>query len=226
MSLKEHLKEEIHTELQKMKVMSFQDKLWYIWEYYKFHIAGVLIAVLLIGVTATSIYNTTIHPGLYCIVVNSRSSQSLNPVPLEQDFHDLMGFTKKQPVYVESMFISYGDDATEYSYASMAKISALVATKDLDILMGDQETIEHYTSLSGLSDLAQLLPADILSATENRLIYAPDSNGQSAAIALDISGTELAESMYLSPEASNLSIFSNSTHTDHAIALIRYIFGL
>ena len=75
MSLKEQLKKEIHSEGQKLKDMSFQDKLWYIWEYYKFHIGGVLIAILMIYVVASSIYNTTIHPGLYCVIVNNRSSQ-------------------------------------------------------------------------------------------------------------------------------------------------------
>lgn len=226
MSLKEQLKEEIHNEGQKLKDMSLQDKLWYIWEYYKFHIGGVLIAILMIYVVASSIYNTTIHPGLYCVIVNNRSSQSLNLAPLEHEFHDFMEFNKKQPVYVESMFISYGDDATEYSYASMAKISALVASRDLDILIGDQETIDHYAFMDGLTDLSQLLPADILSVIESRLSYSTGSNGQSLSVSLDISGTDLAESMYLSKEASNLSVFSNSTHIDHSIALIRYIFGL
>ena len=226
MSLKEQLKEEIHNEGQKLKDMSLQDKLWYIWEYYKFHMGGVIIAIMLLYVVGTSIYNSTIHPGLYCAIINNYSNQELDVSLLEEDFHAYMNFGKKEPVYVESMFITYGDNATEYSYASMAKISALVASRDLDILIGDQETIDHYASMDGLTDLSQLLPADILSVIESRLSYSTGSNGQSLSVSLDISGTDLAESMYLSKEASNLSVFSNSTHIDHSIALIRYIFGL
>lgn len=226
MSIKEQLKQEVETERQKMKEMSFQDKLWYIWEYYKFHIGGVIIAVLVLYVVASSIYNSTIHPGLYCVIVNNYSSEELNTSILEQDFHDYMNFGKKQPVYVESMFISYGDDATEYSYASMAKISALVASRDLDVLITDKENIDHYASMDGLSDLTQTLPADVLSAVEDRLVYSAGSTGQSVPVSLDISGTSLADTMHLSKDACGLTLLDNSTHKDTAIALIRYIFGL
>lgn len=226
MSLKEQLKEEIRTERRKMKDMSLQDRLWYIWEYYKFHIGGVLLAVILINIIATSIYNTTIHPGLYCMIINNQSAQELDTSVLEEDFHALMGFGKKEPIYAETMFISYGDEATEYSYASMAKLSALVASRDLDILMADQENTDHYASMDGLADLKQLLPSDILSEVEGRLGFSRDSGGKSVAVSLDISGTDFAQTMHLSEKASNLSIISNSTRTDTAIALIRYIFGL
>lgn len=226
MTLKEQLKEEMREETKKLKEMSAQDKLWYIWEYYKFHIAGVLAAVLVVYIIATSIYNSTIHPGLYCMILNNQAARELDTSILEEDFHDLMGFGKKEPVYVESMFITYGDRATEYSYASMAKVSALVASRELDVITGDRENIDHYTALDGLADLRQLLPADILSAVEDRLLYAQDSTGQSVATSLDISQTEFARSLPLTDEAAGLAVINNSTHTDTAIALIRYIFDL
>lgn len=226
MSLKDQLKDEVRAERQKMKEMSLQDKLWYIWEYYKFHIGGVLLIILLISVVVTSVRNASIHPGLYCVIVNNRSAQELDVSPLEKDFYEHMGFGKKEPVYVESMYISYGDQATELSYASMAKISALVASRDLDILMGDEENIDQYASLDGLADLEQTLPADVLSAVEERLYFAPDESGHVFAAAVDISGTPLADAMHLTDEAAHLSMFSNSEHTDNAVALIRYIFGL
>lgn len=225
MSLKEQLKEEIRTEGHKMKEMTLQDKIWYIWEYYKFHIAGVILAIMFLSVFAHSVYNTTIHPALHCIILNNQSPEELNTSILEQDFHELMGFGKKEPIYTESMYIAYGDQATEYSYASMAKISALVASKELDILMGDPENISHYASMDGLADLTQILPQDIAAQVEDRFFYASDSSGQSLPVSVDISGTAFAQNMHLSENASNLAIISNSTHTDNAVALIRYIFG-
>ena len=45
MSFKEELKREAAVERQKLKNMSFEDKLWYIWEYYKFHIAAVAAVI-------------------------------------------------------------------------------------------------------------------------------------------------------------------------------------
>ena len=62
MSLKEELKEEAGNEKRKLKEMSRQDKLWYIWEYYKFHIAAVIGVIFLIYIIGTSIYNSTRKP--------------------------------------------------------------------------------------------------------------------------------------------------------------------
>ena len=46
MSLKETLKNEAREEQAKLKKMSFRDKLWYIWEYYKIHmLIGCVISV-------------------------------------------------------------------------------------------------------------------------------------------------------------------------------------
>ena len=53
MSLKEELKEEAGNEKRKLKEMSRQDKLWYIWEYYKFHIAAVIGVIFLIYIIGT-----------------------------------------------------------------------------------------------------------------------------------------------------------------------------
>lgn len=224
--LKEHLREEVRTERKKLSEMSLSDKIWYIWEYYKFHIIGIFLVILVISVVITSVRNASIDPGIYCVIINNRSSQELDTSVLEQDFCEHMGFGEKQPVYAESMFISYGDEATEYSYASMAKLSALIASKDLDVIISDRENIDHYTSMDGFVDLEQFLPQDVLLAAKDRLIYTKDSSGRSVASSIDISGTWLAERMHLAEEASSLGVVSNLRHTDNAIALIRYIFGL
>ena len=89
MSWKEKLKEEGQKEKAKLKNMSWQDRVWYIWEYYKFHIGAVLVLILLISVVITSVRNASIDPGLYCVIINNRSSQELDTAPLEQDFFKL-----------------------------------------------------------------------------------------------------------------------------------------
>ena len=73
MQVSERLKKEAQTERQKLKEMSFRDKLWYIWEYYKFHILGVLIFLGILWVIGTSIYRSTYESELYCMYINNRS---------------------------------------------------------------------------------------------------------------------------------------------------------
>ena len=225
MSFKEEFKQEAKIEKQKFKKMSRQDKIWYIWEYYKFHIAAVLGVIGVIGVIATSIYNSTFDTALYAVVVNNRTDQEVDFEPLTTGFREYMGFGEKDEIFVESMFVSY-DDVSEFSYASMAKISALIASKELDIMISDTENLDHYVGMDGLMHLEDVLPADMAQQLEDRFYYGTDESGQTYVAAIDISGTDFAASTGIVLEPALYGVISNTQRTDTAIALLRYIFGL
>ena len=52
---------------------------------------------------------------------------------------------------------------SQYSYASMAKIAALVSGGMLDIMIADEATIRHYETLDAYLDLSELLPKELCS---------------------------------------------------------------
>lgn len=227
MSLKEELKAEAAIEKKKLKEMSLNDKIWYIWEYYKFHIAGVLLVLLLLGVIGTSIYNSTLETVLYSVIINNRSVEEISYEPFEVDFREYMGFTDKQKIYNESLFISYDDTtASEYSYASMMKITALIAANDLDIIISDQEAFDHHAQMDAYMDLETALPADMWEALKDRAIYTTTESGETIAGAIDISKTAFAEKCGIVLEPAYCGIIVNTERTDTCIALLRYIFDL
>lgn len=225
MQVSERLKNEARTEKQKLKDMSFQDKLWYIWEYYKFHLLGVLIGIGILWVIGTSIYRSTFESQLYCVYINNRSEQELNTDILSVDFHDYMGFSKKQLINTEASYISYGDDTTEYSYASMAKISALVASRELDVMISDETNFEHYGTLGAFSNLEELLPGDVLELVKDNLYYATSEEGVTYAAGIHLEDTRFAQDSHLAMSPCLLGVINNSRNIDNCIALIRYIFA-
>lgn len=225
MQAKDRFKAEAKEEHAKLKNMSLQDKVWYIWEYYKFHILGALVIFGILWIIGTSIYRSTFDNVLYCMYINNRSEQELNTDILTRDFHEYMGFTDKQLVSAESSFISYGSDASEFSYASMAKISALVASKDLDVMISDQENFDHYLSLGGFTDLEAELPPEVLSLVKDRLYYGVDETGASHAYGILLDDTSFAEESHLTMSPCIMGIISNSKNKDTGIALLQYIFS-
>ena len=46
------------TELEKLKQMSIEDRLWYIWEYYKGVFAGIIIACVIISIGVQMFQNS------------------------------------------------------------------------------------------------------------------------------------------------------------------------
>lgn len=61
------------SELEKLKAMSWKDRVWYIQAYYKVHIALVIAVLLILQVVATSLYHSTFRTALYCMIINSQS---------------------------------------------------------------------------------------------------------------------------------------------------------
>lgn len=217
--------EEPRSEREKLRSMTGKDRLWYIWAYYKFHILGVFIAIGIVWSIGAAMYQKSFDTALYCVYLNNRSETELDTTPLEQGFAKYLGLGKKELITTESTYISYGEAATEFSYASMAKITALVASKELDIIIGDRENMEHYASMDGLSDVEAELPEDALTLVRDHLIYAAGADGSEYACGISLAGTRFAEESHLAQDPPILSIISNSTHKDTVVALIHYIFA-
>lgn len=213
------------SEWEKLKQMNRGDRVWYIWAYYKFHIFAIIAVLFLLYVVGSSVYRSTFETALHCIYVNSRSESDISFAPLEDDFSAWLGLGKKDVITTESIFISFGSDATDFSYANMAKISALVAARDLDVLICDQESLDHYADLSGFMDLEQSLPADMLDLVRDRLYFCPGPDGVSHAYAIDLTGTDFVSRSRLAQTPPLLGIVASSERTETAVALIRYIFA-
>lgn len=213
------------SELEKLKAMSWKDRAWYIWAYYKVHIALIIAALLILQVVATSLYRSTFHTALYCMIINSQSQEEIDLDPIQEGFAQYLSLGKKDLINAESNFITYGDNANELSYATMAKVSALIFSKDLDIIIGDTDTIRHFASLDGYIDLEKGLSPELLSLVQDRLFYAAREDGSEYACAIDISGTSFASDIHLGQDPPLLGIIINSDRRENADALIRYIFS-
>lgn len=210
------------SELEKLKAMSRKDRLWYIWAYYKVHMALVLVAVLLLHVVATSLYRGTFHTALHCMVINS-SQGEIDFSLLEEDFAGYLNLGKKDLITAETAYITFGDNASEVSYANLAKISALVFSKDLDVIIGDKDAVNHFASLDGFVDLEKDLSPELLSLVKERLFYAAGEDGTKRAVAVDISGTAFVTDSHIGLDPPLLGIIINTEHRDNTDALIRYI---
>lgn len=212
------------TEREKLKQMNRSDKLWYIWSYYKLHICGVLLALFFAIGIGNTVYKNSFTTELHCIFLNNYAETELNAAPLEQDFAAYLNLGSKQKITSETSFISL-NDTTEFSYASMAKISALLAARELDVIIGDTALLDHYASMGAFLDLEAELPTDTLALVQDRLHYAAREDGSTYACAIDLSDTAFAADSNLAQNPPLLGIIVSSERTDTAKRLISYIFA-
>lgn len=211
------------TEREKLSHMNTKDKLWYIWAYYKWYFAGVIIAVILLAAIGNAAYQRTFDTAIHIVAVNTRSGEEDLLSDTMDTFHDAIGLGEKELVVAESMFINY-EEHSEYSMANMTKIATLAAARDLDAVIGDTTTIDFYASSGAFYDLTTLLSPEVLETVKDRLYYAVNDVGESCACAIDISGTAFAEESGLTRTTPLFGISLSSERKETSLKLLTYIF--
>lgn len=227
MSLKDSLKAEARQERAKLKEMSFQDKLWYIWEYYKIHmlIGGILLFFLY--VLGTIFYQKSFTTQLFYVVMNDPYASFSDYEGMSDGFKARMGYGKKDRVDMDtSLHISFDSSNanTELDYASLAKITAIVASQDLDLMITNADAIDHYAENDGLLDLEAVLPADLLELVKDDIYKAPDSSGAAFSAAINLENSHFHEKAGTEMEEAYFCLISNSRRIDTAIEFLRYLY--
>ena len=79
-------------------------------------------------------------------IINDRSAGASSSALLESDLREYLGCGKKDLIEInEGLMVDFNEESTsQYGYATLAKISALVASKSLDVVIGDQSAMRPY----------------------------------------------------------------------------------
>ena len=225
MSLKETLKNEAREEQAKLKKMSFRAKLWYIWEYYKIHMLIGCVILFFLYALGTIFYQKSFTTQLFFIVMNDRSGSEADYEGLANEFKTRMGYGKKDKVEVDSsLYISFEESTSQLDYASLAKVTAIVASKDLDVLISDSPAVEHYASNGAFLNLEEVLPADLWDMVKDDVYMAKDENGNSFPAAISLDDSYFHEKTGTQMEEAYFSLINNSTRTDTAFEFLRYLY--
>lgn len=222
MSWKEHLKEEGTKEREKLKNMPPKDRAWYIWEYYKIHIFILIGLFMLLGLLGEIFYNKTFTTQLSYATINN-FSPNYSFEEFNEEFKAVMGYGKKDVIEADgSMVIRYGDVISEMEYGNMAKVSALVAAQDLDILICDQLNIDHYAELDGFRNLKETLPKDLWQKVEPFVYYGKNEAGEEIPCGIDLSNSYFCKKTGIDMNPCYLGIVNNTARIDTVISWIDF----
>lgn len=213
------------SEKEKLKSMSIKDKFWYIGSYYKFHILAAVLVISLTAAIIPIVRRNSMEMVLNCAVINHQLTPEEEKL-VNREFRDFYGIdSKTQRWSFNSSLIIKTENPTEYSYSSMAKISAWVASNDLDLILSETAMIDYYAQMDGLIDLEAWLPDDLKTALKPYFYYTENFDGGQQAYGLNLESTPLGQkTWHLTPPV--LSVIMNSERSDAVCSFIRYIYGL
>lgn len=151
--------DEFREEREAIKNGSLSYKLKYIWDYYKWVIIGVLIAIPIIISIVKDIVNAKDYI-FYGLFLNSYS-------PTETIEEYMAGFaeeyqldTENYQIELDSSLSMVVDNYDEGSLATINRIIASLSVGELDFLAADPAVFEHYATQNTFHDLSNMLTAE------------------------------------------------------------------
>lgn len=162
-------------ELEKLKQLSFKQKLEYIWDYYKPLLAGIAGVVILLFVVIQIILNSQITTELTVGLFNSNGSGKDIDI-LSADFASASGLDgKKQELVFDSSYYIDPDANDSMTLATQSKLVAVLSAGNMDVMLVTEDLYKYYLDAGMFADLKQVLAPEEYSGC--RELFMMDKSG-------------------------------------------------
>lgn len=231
------VKEELKQERKKLRELpTLGKKLEYIWDYYK----PVMVIVVLVIAAVVTVFQiieaNKVEPQLNIAMANA-SSEAENIVNLPEEFSEYLGITDKyQEISVDSSYQMNLDTQDSMSYTSIMKMAAVIASKELDVMVVPEDIFEYYARQGAFVDLAEFLPEEDYEKYKNRISMAAEVTesemdesgemqetfGEEKAYGLDVTDCEKLSGCFYD-EKIVMAVMETSTYPENALKFVQYI---
>ncbi len=203
-------KEKRQLEWEKIKSMSWGDRISHIWAYYKPHMAVCIAIIVFLSVIGQMIYRSQFETILSLAILNAGAGDS---EAMEADLKNYLGDDDKyHEISIDTSMYFMGDEGSDYT--SVMKITTLVGAQEIDVILATKEQFEKY------EDMDAFLPMDELLTEEQKEAYG-DRVGEHS---IRIADSEKLDEFGLAPgEETYLAVFVYTEHIDYAKSFITYI---
>ena len=153
--------EEIKQEHKKLKFMTAQEKIQYIWEYYHLHIIITIVGVVFLVFFIHDIIENNKPVHLNACLVNTNGTTQTASTLLDDYIEYAKIDTEKESAAIDMTMRIDLESMDQVSVAYQQKIMALLSSEGLDVLAADEELIEKFGEMEAFLDLDAVLPDDL-----------------------------------------------------------------
>lgn len=173
------------TEREKLQQMNFKKKVEYLATYYRWVVVLLAIVSLSLVYLGDLAYRSTKTFVLQGFIANDEE-HLFDEKALTAEFTAYLNLGPKEVVvFDDSLYVQLGK-SDHYIEASMAKIYAYMAAKELDFLIAPEFVVDHYLSALVMRDFTQLLTNEQLKLLEPHLHKSVSSEGIEGSYKLDL----------------------------------------
>ena len=165
------INEEKRSQWQALKGMGFKAYWDYFWDYYKIHvIVGVLLIIFAVSLIRDVAGNKPF--ALNAVFINGASLDDESV--LAEEFAEYEGIdTHEEQVFIDTSLVMSEDNVTASSntISSTQKLYAMIAAKELDVILSDPDTFGKLSPNEMYLDLREYFTEDELDALGDRICY-------------------------------------------------------
>jgi len=220
------LQDEIREQNAKLKGAPLKDKLAYYKEYYLKITLVVIACAVFVGYLIYSIVTAPDDTAFAAYFFNDTGDSS--STELLDGFVEYIGLdTKKHEAYIDAT-MNYSAEGTDYydGYVGLEKSMAVIASKELDLIIGDEEAFDYYARSEVFADITTVLPEDLQEQFADKLYYyTSEETGETIAVGIDVSDAPMLQKYhYYDDVQAWCGFIVNSDSLDNAVSFIRYLY--
>ncbi len=158
--------EEIREQRKKLKGQGFKAHWDYFWEYYKIHTIVAVIVIIFIVTFTRDMLNKKPY-AVYSMFLNAVGLETQEQI--QNGFAEYAGIdTAKEVILADTtsgFSLANMDNST---VATSEKIMAVMAAKELDVIVADTNSFGHYSALETYADLRDIYSTEELDAWDSQ----------------------------------------------------------
>ncbi len=166
------LREDTLEQIKEMKDRPFKDKAEYFWEYYKFHVIGIIAAIAILVAIIKSIVSYRDY-AISIIMVNPDNiiSDEISS-EWESDLAEILQInTKKEQIYIDTSIQCGNNTQQQIEYAALQKLVAFFTSRTADVFISNTPLYEEYSQNGNLGDLRNYYSEEELEALSDIIYY-------------------------------------------------------
>jgi hypothetical protein len=212
------------TEKQKLKDMSFQEKMSYLWEYYKIHAAVAIAVISLIIYLIYELMTPDIKTQFYAAIINNTISDQVWD-QYTTSFEDYLNLNPKTEA-VQLNYNFYLNTSSDYAMNMQQALSTYIAAGEVDVIIAPESSFKEYAYYGFMEKISDQIPTDLYaSLTDN--VYMSDTEEDPEK---DVYGIYLTDTKLFQENANNtdpyiLGIIANSGHKENAVEFLRMLYN-
>lgn len=208
-------------EYEKLRKMSWQDRGWYIWAYYKVPILIGLVVLFLAYQTAGAFMRSRQDCMLYCAFIDQSSQGEQQLERLKEDFYERQGFSGREILTLDAS-INLTDEA--FREASAILFQSLLGTDTVDVVITKPGIVEQYRGQDVWLNLEEVFSEEMLEELGAAICYGEDENRQVMPVGISLAESALV-SEYGLDEDSVLCVCTLENHPEVIADFVEFAFG-